>query len=283
MAVQPEPAPESVPTPFVFFVGDFNAGKSTVINALLRDETLRCDRRESHALPTFIARGESATAQFSALPPDYKTPHRKSLSQFQGLRDDDTNTDNYRALHALTPANPFARLVLVDTAGMSGDMGSAPAPEFQDTRDAMMVVVTDIEYWSSKHNLDLIAEYAEAFGDSLIVIANKADHLNVNDIKQIVNKAPQRMEDYGITQPPRFFAVSARLELLRHEETDEYRRRTKPTVRQWCDGAFDAFRVALYEFEATALTAPPMPELDLLKTPLAQSVVSRGGVELHEV
>jgi len=273
MAVQPSPPRDTMPVPFAFFIGDFNAGKSTLINALLRDEVLKPERRESRALPTFVCRGESHAPQFSALPPDYKAAHRKSLSQFQGLRNDETNTDRYRALHALTPSNPFSRLVLVDTAGMSSDNGAAPPPEFSDTRHALMVVVTDIEYWSSKHNLDLIAEYHESFGGALVVVANKADHLNVSDIKQVADKASTRLEEYGIAPAPRFFALSARLEALRHAGEDEYRRRTKPAVRAWCDAAFDAFRLQLYEFEAAALTGPPVPELDLFKHPLAQTVV----------
>lgn len=272
MAAEPIPGRDTATLPFAFFIGDFNAGKSTLINALLRDEVLKTERRESHALPTFVCRGESHAPQFSALPRDYKTAHRKSLSQFQGLRNDETNTDGYLALHALTPANPFSRMVLVDTAGMSSDSASPP-PEFSDTRHAMMVVVTDIEYWSSKHNLDLIAEYHEAFGGALMVVANKADHLNANEIKQVAGKAATRMEEYGIAPAPRFFALSARLESLRYAGDDEYRRRTKPAVRAWCDAAFDAFRLALYEFEAAALTGPSSPELDVFKHRLAQTVV----------
>lgn len=267
--------------PFAFFVGDFNSGKSTIINALLRDHLLRCDRQESHALPTLIYRGGQATAQFGALPPDYKQLHRKSHSQFQTLRNDESNTNGYRALAAQTPASPFSRMVLVDTAGTSSDSTGALPPEFGAVRHAMMVVVTDIEYWSSKHNLALIANYQESFGDAVLVLANKADHLNISEIERLHKKAAQRMEEYGISPAPRFFALSGRLESLRTDKDDEYRRRTKPTVRAHCDAAFDAFRVALFEFEAACVGAPEVDELSLLKSPMAQCVV-KGGAPVAE-
>lgn len=259
--------------PLAFFVGDFNTGKSTLINALLRENMLRGERTESHALPTLVYRGAQAAAQFSALPRDYKQLHRKSLSQFQNLRDDETNTGDYGALVAQSPASPYSRLVLVDTAGASSDRKDSGAPEFGAVRNALMVVVTDIEYWSSKHNLDLIADYKETFGDSLVVVANKADHLNMIEIDRVSKKAAQRMEEYGIAPSPRFFALSARLESLRQDRGDEYRRRTKPTVRAHCDAAFDAFRLALFEFEASCAAPLAVDELALLKTPLAQCVI----------
>ena len=263
--------------PMAFFVGDFNTGKSTIINALLREPVLRVERHESHALPTLVYRGGQAAAQFGALPPDYKHLHRKSLSQFQAIRDDETNTVGYRALAAQTPSCPFSRLTLVDTAGASSDRDGSAPPEFGAVRHGLMVVVTDIEYWSSKHNLDLIASYRDAFGDALVVVANKTDHLNMSEIDRVCKKAAQRMEEYGITPAPRFFALSGRLEALRGDRADEYRRRTKPSVRAHCDAAFDAFRLALFEFESACLGAAAVEELDLFKAPLAQSVIRRSG------
>jgi GTPase SAR1 family protein len=260
------------PWPFAFFVGDFNTGKSTLINALLREPVLRADRQESHALPTFVWRGGRENPAFAALAPGEEL-HRKSISQFHGLRQDETNTQGYTAAAVLAPSCPFSRLVLVDTAGTSSDFGASRAPEFESTRGALMVVVTDIEYWSSKHNLDLIANYHDDFGASLLVVANKADHLNISEIERIHKNAAHRMEEYGISPAPRFFTLSARLETLRGDRDDEYRRRTKPTVRHHCDASFDAFRVALFEFESSVIAGEPAEELAVLKAPLAQAAI----------
>jgi ribosome biogenesis GTPase A len=261
------------PLPFAFFVGDFNTGKSTLINALLRDNVLRCDRQETRSLPALVYRGAQGSPQFGALPPDGAV-HRKTLSQFQGMRSDESNTAGYRAAIAHTPSSPFSRLVLIDTPGTSSDSVEAAPPEFGAVRSALMVVVTDIEYWSSKHNLRMIANYQETFGGALLVVANKADHLNISEIERLHKKASVRMEEFGISPAPRFFALSARLEALRTDRDDEYRKRTKPTVRAHCDAAFDAFRVALYEFEAGCVEASGVDELELLNAPLAQCVMN---------
>ena len=45
-----------VHAPSAFFMGDFNVGKSMLINALLRRDTLYSSNEESRALPTFIGR-----------------------------------------------------------------------------------------------------------------------------------------------------------------------------------------------------------------------------------
>lgn len=265
------------PAPFAFFVGDFNTGKSTLINALLREAVLRTDRQESKALPTLVWRGGSSAPSFGALAQD-NTFHRKSISQFHGLRQDESNAHGYSAAAVQAPACPFARLVLVDTAGTSSDSGLARAPEFEAPRNALMVVVTDIEYWSSKHNLDLIANYQESFGGSLIVVANKADHLNMPEIDRVHRNAAHRMEEYGIHPAPRFFTLSARLEALRTDREDEYRKRTKPAVRAHCDASFDALRVALFEFEAACTPEAAREEEAMLTSPLARAAAgaSRG-------
>ena len=61
-----EPSSPSAPT--VIFVGDFNVGKSLLINALLRHNALPASGEESRALPTFVTRSVQHAATFAALP-----------------------------------------------------------------------------------------------------------------------------------------------------------------------------------------------------------------------
>jgi hypothetical protein len=145
----------------------------------------------------------------------------------------------------------------------------------------LVLVVTDIEYWAAKHTMDFIAFHQEQFGDSIMVVANKADHLNAQEIERIHQKASQRMEEYGINPAPRFFTISARLEQFRLEPKNEYRCRTKARVRELCDSGFDALRVALYEFEAARGRRFPRPALDaVVSMPLAASfLASHEGVQ----
>jgi hypothetical protein len=259
--------------PCAFFLGDFNVGKSLLINALLRRRAMGATREESHIFPTFISRTNDAEASFSALLNQEGDAVEKTHEEFLSLRRETTQPPLYRAVAVRLPKTPFLRLVLVDTAGTSSDTQESFEIKGLTRQDeALMVVVTDIEYWSSKHNLDFIAYHQRVFGSSLMVVANKADHLNASDIKRICERAAQRMERFGISPAPPFFALSARLEIARGPQPDEYRKRTKREVRMLCDSAFDAFRVALYEFEALHAADASCPTFDqLFASPLLKS------------
>lgn len=236
--------------PSALFVGDFNVGKSSIINALLRRDALFVSREESRALPTLVARTRHPEAGFAALHRDGARFDDKGHDEFLVIRQDKNNDAGYVALAARFPATPFGNLVLVDTAGASSD--SCATFDFTGLpgrEHTMLILVTDIEYWAAKHTMDVIASHLPVYGERLIIVANKADHLNVGEIRRICDKAPDRMKTYGIAPAPRFFAVSARLESARRASQNEYRHRTKRDVRELCDAGFDALRVALYEFE----------------------------------
>lgn len=263
--------------PYALFMGDFNVGKSTLLNALLRHDLLFVSRQESRPLTTFIQRSHGRSPRYLARTASGTEIANKSHEEFLSLRQDMPGADGYRALGAQLPSSPFQQLVLVDTAGASSDTCErVEIADLPDQDGALMVVVTDIEYWASKHNMDFIARHLDSFGENLIVVANKADHLNASEIDRICSKAAKRMDQYGIDETPPFYAVSARLELARKDERDEYRRRTKPTVRTRCDAGFDALRVKLYEFEAAqARRAGAEESHEFLTAPLADAFVEK--------
>lgn len=271
----PEPLGEAE-APCAYFVGDFNTGKSSLINALLHREVVPTSREESRALPTFVGRSVRKEAYYGALAPGAPGVVAKTQEEFLALRRDRENPEGFTALGAHYPAIPFRNLQLVDSGGISGEAHHDPVAYALPKPDAaLLVVVTDIEYWASKHNMELIARNLPAFGGHLLVVANKADHLNLADIRKVCDKAAMRMEQYGISPAPRFFAVSARLEQTRRDPFNEYRSRTKREVREHCDAGFDALRVALYEFEATQGSGPVAPTLEaMLNAPLAQSFIA---------
>lgn len=265
--------------PCVLFMGDFNVGKSSLINALLRREALYASREESRALPTFVTRTDRAEAHFAAYQPDRNRIDEKGQDEFFDIRQDRNNEAGYVAMGARFPATPFMNLVLIDTAGASSDscetidISHLAAPE-----QAMLVVVTDIEYWAARHTLDFVRSHLPIFGDALVMVANKADHLNASEIRRICDKAPDRLRAYGIDPAPRFFALSARLEFARHAPRNEYRHRTRREVRDLCDASFDAFRVALYEFEASRAAMNGAPTFrQLFESPVIASFLKTQG------
>lgn len=260
--------------PCAFFMGDFNTGKSAIINALLRKEVLPAGREESRALPTLVARSDGGWVDYAALEAEGAAVP-KMHGEFLGIRQGEGNPEAYVALAARVPGHPFNHLLLADTAGTSSDvLESVRMSGVNGVERGLMVVVTDIEYWSAKHTMDFIAYHHEAFAGQLMVVANKTDHLNANEVRRVQDRAVSRLESYGIRPAPRFFAVSARLEAARGAEHNEYRQRTKREVRDRCDAGFDALRLALYEFEAKHGPGAFCPSFEnLFAAPLVASFI----------
>ncbi|HNT89422.1 MAG TPA: GTPase domain-containing protein, partial [Candidatus Hydrogenedentes bacterium] len=153
--------------PCVLFMGDFNVGKSSLINALLRREALFASREESRALPTFVTRTDRAEAHFAAYLPEKGRVDEKGQDEFFDIRQDRNNEAGYILMGARLPAIPFSNLVLIDTAGASSDACETIDVSHLATPDkAMLVVVTDIEYWAARHTLDFVKSHLTVFGDS---------------------------------------------------------------------------------------------------------------------
>lgn len=279
-----------VSSPMALFIGDFNTGKSTLLNALLKFDLLYMSRTESHALPAFLNIGGPGAPLYWRLEAEQASPTKTTRNKWLSLRGKGEEAPEELAVGAHTHHHPFGELVLVDTPGQSSDV--------QDQIDLsawgadpriMLVIVADIEYWNARHTIALIQRHEASFAGRILVVANKADHLNADEIARIADKAHQRMERAGVAAPPAFIPLSARLELARHlEPDDEYRHRTKRPVRQWCDWGFDQLRVRLYEFERMLLQSPldnQAKEQPLLPGPqtsgLAKAFLRKD--DLHEV
>lgn len=261
----------STDTPYAFFLGDFNVGKSSLINALVRREALVTSRRETRALTTYVSRGVSDEPFYAGWSGGKGGLEALGHEEFLGIRFDQ-NPRAFRALSTRLPGLPFSRLTLVDTLGISSEIkDTVRVAALPGAENALLVVVTDIEYWSAKHTMDLIQHHRSIFGENLLVVANKADHLNANEILRLSDKASQRFESYGIKPAPRFIAVSARLEAARLNTPNEYRHRTKRDVRERCDAGMDALRVALYEFEAAHGAASPPEAEAVVNAPISQA------------
>lgn len=257
------------------FMGDFNTGKSLIINALLRQDILFISREESRTPPVFIARGDVSEALYGARPKEGQDPESKSHEQFLSIRHLKNEPCDSDALGVLLPNMPFRHFTFVDTPGASTD-DNKPAilNAAQALDNTIFVLTTTLEYWPARHTMALIKEYHAHYPGRFIVVANMADQMNANDIRRVRDRAGARLERNGITPAPPFFPVSARLELARRRPGDEYRRRIKPEVRELCDAGFDAFRVALYEFEATVSAGSAGYDLDSLLTSTLTTAVT---------
>ena len=262
--------------PAAVFVGDFNTGKTLLINALLRQNLLFISREESLTPPVFVARSDDAEMMYGARPGAGMTPVQQSHEQFLSSRQMNGLPCESDALAVLAPDMPFRHFILVDTPGASTEENKPAIPPVAPAlNNAIFVLTTTLEYWPARHTISLIKEYQVRFPGRFLVVANMADQVNANELRRVRDRARQRMERNGIHPAPPFFALSARLELARNAGDDEYRRRIKHEVRELCDAGFDAFRVALYEFEARVSRGSENYDLDaILNGALAAAVTT---------
>ncbi len=244
--------------PHALFVGDYNCGKSTIINALLRSPLVPTACEETTSVLTFIGPRAEPGVVLSALRGDSRIPLSKE--SFQAFRHGSVPPGSAEALFVEAGFSPFSQLVLVDSEGISSTANpELPALIAGRETPLVIVLVLDIEYWSARHSLNLLSRLA-ADHERLVLVANKADQVTAADLRRIRESASRRVQGAAARSLP-FFSVSARLEASRGNPADEYRAGTKAAVREACDASFDGFRLALYEFEARygARQTPPSP------------------------
>ena len=103
------------------FMGDFNTGKSLLINALVRRDILFISRDESRTPPVLVAKGDTTEPVYGSRPAEGLSPGVKSHEEFLSTRHLNGMSCDSDALGALLPGMPFRHLVLVDTPGASTD------------------------------------------------------------------------------------------------------------------------------------------------------------------
>ncbi|NLN93397.1 MAG: hypothetical protein GX130_08840 [Candidatus Hydrogenedens sp.] len=277
----PENAPLSEAAS-ALFIGDFNVGKSSVLNALIRRNLLFTSREESRTPPVFLARTGDDVITYSGYNPAEKDFVNQSHSQFLSMRRHGRTECPFTAMSALIPRFPFTGLMLVDTPGTSTEIQEqCLLPRDAALERSLVVLVTTVEYWAARHTLALITEYTERFAGRFVVVANMADQLNHKEILRIRDKASKRIESLSQSAAPPFYIVSAKLEHGRPDPEDEYRRRVKSEVRDLCDAGFDALRVALYEFEAACQTPEAACPLNGFIHPLLSALTSLNQQEIE--
>lgn len=276
-AVQELVSPEQLCAPegTALFIGDFNVGKSSVLNALMRRNLLFTSREESRTPPVFMVRTGDAKITYAGYNPDEKDFVEQSHAQFLSMRRHGRTECPFTALSAQIPHFPFTGMMLVDTPGTSTEIQQqCLLPKDAALEKSLVVLVTTVEYWAARHTLALITEYTERFAGRFLVVANMADQLNHGELLRIRDKAAKRIESLSQAAAPPFYIVSAKLEHARRDPDDEYRRRVKSEVRDLCDAGFDALRVALYEFEAASQRPCEMSPLNSFVHPLLSALTS---------
>jgi GTP-binding protein EngB required for normal cell division len=246
-AVRESSPSASVPT--CVFIGDFNVGKSALINAIIREDLMPTAMEESTRFPALITRqARGDTGRFVAIRTDGTVEpltQRQFTLRARAAREESASTV---ALLARVPAMPFGHIRLIDSPGLSSTSHHGWRGLLDESEASLAVIVVDVEYWAAKHSMELLTQVQAAFAN-VALVANKADHLNRHEIARVCESAPKRLRAAGARRVP-VFTVSASLERGRGFADDELRAMTKNPVLVACDSGFDALRLFFYEWES---------------------------------
>lgn len=172
----------------VVIIGEFNAGKSTFVNALLSDELLPIGVTPTTEMIELIRYSESA--------------QRKPVMRGESLREwSHPNTG--------TPG-----VAIVDTPGTGSvfQKHEAVAKDFLHRSDLVIFVISAKRAFAQTERLYL--EMAKNYGKKIIIVINQADLLSADELAQVRRFVQHQVRDLLSIQPL-IFTVSAR-DALRH-------------------------------------------------------------------
>jgi len=248
--------------PAVAFWGDFNVGKSALINALIHQPLLEVVRGESTPGFIFIANnggdGQICWYRFDALTHDCSVFEQKAMIKWSLTNPTCASKHNRDIIVGYLPNLPFSRMVMVDSQGFSSARYDSDARDY--LRDApfemLSVMVINCEYVGAKHSMEILKEIYESHPDRTVVALNGVDCLELDEILSLQKRTPKRLSTFGIQHVPPIYYLSAKLECERYQKGNQkYRESCKQAVIELCDIQFDRFRLFLYSWEAQHSTA----------------------------
>ena len=196
--------------------GGFSSGKSSFLNALMGKSVLPADIDPSTSVPTYIVKGDTHSvmgvnvfdAKVEMQPKDIK----KISHGFGEIEDDDDEkvTDAVTLGHILdniffsTPMHQYENIAFLDTPGYS-----KPDSEKYSAKTDEMIARGQLKsshyiLWFIQADAGTITEEDIKFIQSLqtdnpiLIIVNKADKKNVDDLKEIISKIRSTLDLRGV-------------------------------------------------------------------------------------
>ena len=217
-------------------LGEFNHGKSTVVNALLGEEVLPMGITPTTAVITHLVHGEEASARVK--PPRGGEPKELAYEKLgEVIRESSEDGDEPEYVEIAHP-NAFLDdgLVLVDTPGVNDisrqkveiTYGYLP-------RADVILYVLDATQVLKKSEVTFIRDrLLRSNRERILFVLGKVDALNEEEAREVEAYARQRLET--LIGPVELFAFSARHALeaqLRGEEADDQFVAFREYVRQF--------------------------------------------------
>lgn len=189
----------------IAFVGEFSAGKTSIVNRLLSDDkegamTLPVSAKATTAIPTYISRSEKV-ASFSIVCPD---DVRKIITKevFEGVKKE--VLDEVGGLSSLIKYfvmgydnEALANMSILDTPGFSSN-------DAEDAQRTIEVInESDALFWVfdvnagtiNQKSLEIIKEHLKK---PLYIIINKVDSKSPGEVKEVEALIRKTLEDKGV-------------------------------------------------------------------------------------
>lgn len=190
----------------IAFVGEFNAGKTSIVNRILSQDnpkiaTLPIDVRDTTAIPTYISGGDSNLYSFFS--PDnqlkfisegyFKSVNREMLDAINGA-------DRLIKYFVMTCKNKYLKkMTILDTPGFGSNnkTNSIRTIDVINECDALFWIIDVISGEINKSSLKIIKEN---FKRPLYIIINKIDLANSkSNVDRVVNQVRQTLKRENIS------------------------------------------------------------------------------------
>jgi ribosome biogenesis GTPase A len=205
----------------VVVLGEFNHGKSTVVNALLGEEILPTGITPTTAVITHLVHGDEPKAEIQ--PP--RGGERTSVSYDEmgaAIRHEEESGEEPEYVEIQYPNELLEdSLVLVDTPGVNDISRQKVEITYGYVPKADVILyVLDATQVLKKSEITFIKDrLLKANRDRIIFVLGKTDALSSEDVKEVETYARERLED--LIGPVELFAFSGRESLLAQKEGRE--------------------------------------------------------------
>lgn len=219
--------------------GGFSSGKSSFLNALMGKRVLPADIDPSTSVPTYIISGEKhevlGVNVFDAKVGMEPRDIRKIAHGFGEIEDDDDEkvTDSVTLGHVLkniffsTPLHKYDSLVFLDTPGYSKPDSEKYSAKTDEQIARGQLNSSNYILWFVQADAGTITEEDIKFIKTLredipkLIIVNKADKKNLEDLKDIITKIKANLDIKGVRYVD-VFAFTSKLEQAEDEELVEF-------------------------------------------------------------
>lgn len=241
--------------------GGFSSGKSSFLNALMGKRVLPADIDPSTSVPTYIVKGDKHEVQginvFDTKVQMQPRDIKKIAHGFGEVENDDDEkiTEAVTLGHVLeniffsTPLHKYGNIAFLDTPGYSKPDSEKYSAKTDEQIARGQLNSSNYILWFVQADAGTITEEDIKFIKTLredipkLIIVNKADKKNLNDLKSIIDKIKTTLNIKGVRYVD-VFAFTSRSEQIDDEKLQDFigkdTEMIKKQIEQWNSQVYES-------------------------------------------